>query len=125
MDELNQIFGDEAPSRTSVYRWYSEFTRGRSSLEEEFRGGGPKSVVVPETVDTVHKQILQESHVAYREIGTTLGISGTSIYSILHERLTVKKLFLKNLSILQKRDSCRLIERNAQKIRSRCFERQL
>ena len=31
LDELNSIFGDEAPSRTSVYRWYGEFNRGRSS----------------------------------------------------------------------------------------------
>ena len=33
MDELNSIFGDEAPSRTSVYRWYVEFNRGRSSFK--------------------------------------------------------------------------------------------
>ncbi|VDO30572.1 unnamed protein product [Haemonchus placei] len=71
MDELSSTFGDEAPSTASVYRWYSEFTRGRSSLEDEFRGGRPKSVVVPETGDTVHKLILQERHVTYREIGTT------------------------------------------------------
>ena len=28
IDELNSIFGDEAPSRTSVYRYYGEFNRG-------------------------------------------------------------------------------------------------
>ena len=33
--ELNSIFGDEAPSRTSVYRCYAEFNRGRSSLLDE------------------------------------------------------------------------------------------
>ena len=32
IDELNKIFGDEAPSSTSVYIWYDEFNRGRSSL---------------------------------------------------------------------------------------------
>ena len=57
----------------------------------------------------------------YREIETTLGISGTSIYSILHEHLTVKKICSRwiphNLSIAQK-GSCRLVERNAPKIRS-------
>ena len=42
--ELNSIFGDETPSRTSVYRWYGEFNRGRSSLQQ---------VVVPETIDAV------------------------------------------------------------------------
>ena len=37
VDELNSIFSDEAPSMTSVYRWYGEFNRGRSSLQHEFR----------------------------------------------------------------------------------------
>ena len=39
IDELNLIFGDEAPSKASVYRWYGEFNRGCSSLQEEFREG--------------------------------------------------------------------------------------
>ena len=91
IDELNSIFGDEAPSRTSVCRWYDEFNRGRSSLQDEFREGRPKSIVVPETIDAVCQLILQDRHVAYHEIETTLGISWTSIHSILHEHLTVKK----------------------------------
>ena len=50
--ELNREFlCDKSPSRTSVYRWYGEFIRGRSSPEDEFREGRPKSVVVPETID--------------------------------------------------------------------------
>ena len=32
IDALKSIFGDEATSRTSVYRWYGEFNRGHSSL---------------------------------------------------------------------------------------------
>ena len=79
---------DEVPSRTSVYRWYGEFNRGRSSLPDEFREGRPKSVVVPETTDAVRELILQDRHVTYREIEATLGISGTSIHSILHQHLT-------------------------------------
>ena len=46
--------------------------------------------VVPETIDAVRQLILQYRHVTYREIETTLGVSGTSIHSILHEHLTVK-----------------------------------
>ena len=63
MNELNSIFGDEASSRTSVYRWYGEFNRGSSSLQNEFRKGRPKSVVVPETIDAVGQLILQDRHV--------------------------------------------------------------
>ena len=64
IDELNSIFGYEAPLRTSVYRWYSKFNRGCSSLQDEFRKCRPKSVVVPEDdVDAVRQLILQDRHV--------------------------------------------------------------
>ena len=63
-----------------------------NSSEVEFREDRPKSVVVPETIDAVHQLILQDHHVIYREIETTLGISGTSIHSILHGHLSVKKI---------------------------------
>ena len=45
-----------------------------------------------ETIDAVRQLLFQDRHVAYREIETTLGISGTSIHSILDEQLTVKKI---------------------------------
>ena len=51
--------------------------------------------------------ILQNRHVIYREIETTLGVSGTSVHSILHEHFNVKKICLRwiphNLSIAQKK----------------------
>ena len=100
IDELNSIFGDEAPSRTSVYRWFTEFNRGRSSLNDEFREGRPKSVVVPKNIDAVRELILQDRHVTYREIEVTLNISGTSIHSILHEHLAVKKICSRWIQII-------------------------
>ena len=51
--------------------------------------------------------ILQDRHVTYREIETTLGISETSIHSILDEHLTVNKICSRwiphNLSSAQKK----------------------
>ena len=50
---------------------------------------------------------LIDRRVPYREIETTLGISGTSIHSILREHLTAKKICSRwiphNLSIAQNR----------------------
>ena len=51
-----------------------------TEVVDEFREGLPKSIVVPETIDTVCQLILQNRHVIYRETETTLGISGTSIF---------------------------------------------
>ena len=53
IDELNSIFGSEAPSSTIVYRWYGKFNRDFSSLQDEFLECHPKSVIVPETIDVV------------------------------------------------------------------------
>ena len=54
----------------------------------------------------VVRQLKLIRHVNYREIETTFGISGTSIHSILHEHLTVKKICSRwiphNLSVAQK-----------------------
>ena len=37
IDELDSIFGDEAPSQGPMFiRWYFEFNRGRGSLQDEF-----------------------------------------------------------------------------------------
>lgn len=91
-DQLNSTFGDEAPSFATVKRWYNEFNRGRRSLNDEFREGRPKSVVVPENIDAVQNMIIQDRHVTYCEIETSLGISPTSIHKILHEHLAVKKV---------------------------------
>ena len=70
------------------------------------------SVVVSETIDAMSQLILQDRHVTYCEIETTLGISGTSIHSILHKHLTVKKIcshwIPQNLSIAQKNQSIRV-----------------
>ena len=53
----------------------------------------------------MHQLILQDRHVTYREIETTLGISATSIHSMLHEHLTVNKICYRwiphNLAIAQ------------------------
>ena len=76
---------------------YGELNRGRNSLQDEFREGRPKSVDVPETIAAVRQQMLQDRQVSYREIEKTLGISGPSIHSILHEHLIVKKNCLRSI----------------------------
>lgn len=39
VDRIRLAFGDEAPTRATVYNWFSAFNRGRSSLADEFLGG--------------------------------------------------------------------------------------
>lgn len=104
--KLQETFGDEAPSRATVYRWFAEFDRGRESLQDEYREGRPRSVVLPHNIDAVKNLINQDRHVTYQEIQSSLGISPTSVHSILHEHLVVKKVCSRwiphNLTMAQK-----------------------
>lgn len=95
IEHLQQAFGDEVPSKTTIFSWFAEFNRCRASVSNEFREGRPKSVVVPENIDDVREMILEDRHVTYHEIESSLGISATRVHSILHEHLAVKKLCLR------------------------------
>jgi [histone H3]-lysine36 N-dimethyltransferase SETMAR len=92
VDCLISAFGDQAPSKTIIYRWFSEFKFGRSSLSDEFRGGRPSTSVVAKNIDAVRQMIEMDRHVTYREIASTLGIDMKQISTILHDHLAVKKL---------------------------------
>ena len=45
-----------------------------------------------QNIDAVRELIMQEPHMTYREIEASLGISSTSIHSILYEHLAIKKI---------------------------------
>lgn len=92
-DRMIVAFGDEAPSKTTIYRWYSEFQRGRVSLMDDVREGRPKSAVSQENVDVVRQLVKEDRHVTYREIQEHLGIGMSQIQIILKEELGVRKLF--------------------------------
>ena len=87
--------------------WFNEFNCGRRSLKDEVREGCPKKAVVSENIDGVRELIMQNRHVTYREIEASSGISFTSIHSILHEQLAVKKISCRgiphNLTAAQKK----------------------
>ncbi|CAH1976468.1 unnamed protein product [Acanthoscelides obtectus] len=77
--ELLSVFGNEAPHQSTISRWYEEFKRGRVSLSDDPRVGAPKMAVTQENVDAMRKLIIEDRHVAYREIEASLKISKTSI----------------------------------------------
>src|ERR1700704_6938374 len=107
IDELKSLYGNEAPSLSTVKNWYNDFNRGRRSLQDEFREGRPKTAVLAKNIDAVRELIMEDRHVTYLEIEASLGISATSIHSILHEHLAVKKICSRwiphNLTISQKK----------------------
>lgn len=92
VEKLRSAFGDEAPSKSTVYEWYAEFNRGRVTLSDEHREGRPATAVTPETIDAVREMLKRDNRTTYEEIRASLGIHGTSINTILKDHLAVRKL---------------------------------
>ncbi len=89
---LNEVFGDQGPSKPTVARWFAEFKRGKTSLEDDTRSGRPADAVTPENIAAVRQLIKAERSATYLQIQEALDIGSAATKTILHDHLCVKKL---------------------------------
>jgi transposase len=92
LESLQKTFGDSCVSRTTVYNWYAEFSRGRDHFEDEPRTGRPRSAVTPENIEAVRQLVNVDPHITYQEIEDALDIGSAATQSILHDYLGLKKI---------------------------------
>ena len=92
LELLTQAFGDLAPSRATVFRGFTEFKMGRTSLKDEERSGRPTSVVTEENISAVEALIKDDSRRTYKDIEGALGNSSPSASTILHQHLRLRKI---------------------------------
>lgn len=91
-EELDTVYGDSAPSFTTVKFWAAEFKRGRISLADDERSGRPKTATASDNIKKIHQMVLDDRRMKVREIEEALGISKERICHILNEELGMRKL---------------------------------
>jgi len=62
-DRLCAVYGDCAPSYSTVTRWSNEFWRGRESLEDDLMPGRPSDAVNPSVIAAVEKLIRDDRRI--------------------------------------------------------------
>lgn len=90
--KLIKVYGDSAPSMSTVKKWAAEFKRGRTSLEDDPREGRPKTATTPEIIEKIHVIVMDDRRVKVREIAKIVGISEERVRNILHQELGMRKL---------------------------------
>ncbi|KAI6647415.1 hypothetical protein LOD99_12411 [Oopsacas minuta] len=104
-DNLVGAFQDQAPSKCTMERWYLDFRRERTSLQDEARSGQPSTAVTPETIAAAETLIKEDSRINYEQFAETLKIGKATINTILHDYLGVRGLLARwiphNLSEMQ------------------------
>ena len=92
LEEMSPVFGENCPHRSTIFRWYKQFQRGKFRLEDEPRTGRPVEAVTPENIAAVEKLLNKSRRVTYRQIQELLHIGAPAVHSILHDHLHVKKV---------------------------------
>ena len=91
-DELDSVYGDSAPSFTTVKFWAAEFKRGRKSLGDDERSGRPKTATTDENIAKVHEMVLDDRRIKVREIAEVMNMSKERVCHILNQHLDMRKL---------------------------------
>ena len=96
---LHMCYSDSTPLETTVKRWYADFKRGHTDTNDAECSGRPNSGVVLENTKNstnLFWLIVNWSCMRYQE----LKISEGSVFTVLHEHLSMRKLCLKWVSRL-------------------------
>ena len=62
------------------------------STKDEHHSGRPIEVTTPEMIDKIHHMVLSDLRIKVREIVEATGILQGTVFSILHEKLGVRKI---------------------------------
>jgi [histone H3]-lysine36 N-dimethyltransferase SETMAR len=90
--ELVDVMGQDAPSYRTVADWSSRFKAGRISIADDPRSGRPQEASSSGMISAVQKMVEENGRVTYDEMQHSLGIGRSTIQSLLHDHLNLKKL---------------------------------
>ena len=92
---LEKCYADCALLKTTIFRWYADFKRGRTDTNDAERSGRPNEALTPENIKQVLKIVMDDRKLKVREIVKMVNISTGSTSTILNEKLDMKNLFSK------------------------------
>ena len=88
---MQKAYGKEALNRSNVFRWYSGFRDGKELVEDDKRGGRPKSTRTEVNIAAVADFVKNEIRIASRMI-ESLNIPKIIVLRILKGYLGKRKL---------------------------------
>lgn len=82
--ELQQVYGEECPSKSTIYRCYNEYNRGRTTVEDDTRCGRPLEIG-EELISKLTEIVRTERRVTSRELSQRLNVSKGVIHNVLRD----------------------------------------
>jgi len=89
---VQKAYGNETVNRSNVFRWYSRFRDGSELVENDERGGLPKSARTEVNIAAGTDMVKIDRRIASRMIAESLNILKTVVLLILKDDLGKRKL---------------------------------
>lgn len=121
-DELRNVFGDQAPSFSTVARWSQWFRDGREEIEDEPRPGRPVTETTSENIEQVRTIINDDPYITVAELQAQTDLSHGTIQRIISDHLDLRKITAryipKHLTDSQRAERVRICKENLAKFES-------
>lgn len=91
-DRLDGVYGNAAPSYSTVKEWAKRFRLGYESLEDDDRPGRPADSITSENVALLEKIVLSDRRLKVKELSAMSNLPETTVRRILHKHLKMKKI---------------------------------
>jgi hypothetical protein len=86
------VYGDPAPSFTTVIFWAAEFKHSLKSLGENERSGTPKTATTDENIARVQQMVTDDHRIKEREVAEVMNMSKKRVCQILNQHLGLRNL---------------------------------
>ncbi|CAF1566739.1 unnamed protein product, partial [Adineta steineri] len=90
--ELYSVYGDQAPSLTTVKRWSKLFREGREEIEDEELSGRPVTETTLDNIEEIRSIVNDDPHVTIAELQEHTGLSYGTVDRILSDHLELRKI---------------------------------
>ena len=84
---INAVYGDQALSRSNVFRCYGRFRDGREDIEDDPRSGRQTDCRNDNIVEKISQLLIQNHHLSLRMLADEVNIGKDTVRKILVEDL--------------------------------------
>ena len=91
LQTVNAAYGDQALTRSNVFRWYGRFRDGREDTEDDPRSGRPTECPNDNNVEKISQLLLQTRHLSLRMLADEVNIGKDTVRKIVVEDLRKRR----------------------------------
>ena len=95
LSALQQVYGDTARKKSTVYDWFSRFKNRQETLEDDRRSGRPSTFRTDEMIEKVRQMIQRDRRMTIVELEQEVDISHGPINAILSDDLKMGRVSAK------------------------------